>query len=171
VWRRVRILPPQSLRVVRGDKNGTQSQTRRVRDGYWSSVTWPVSGCTVSCRPVLSSERAPYRKNNKTIVTKERIRSWAPKESPIPGRTGRLTVGRKINSTQLSRDSAVATTTGYGLKDWRIGVRVSLEPRTFNFPCRPNRLWGPLNLLFNEYRSYYPEGTEAGEWSWLLTSS
>jgi hypothetical protein len=29
VWRRVRILPPQSLRVVRGDKKGTQSQMRR----------------------------------------------------------------------------------------------------------------------------------------------
>jgi hypothetical protein len=30
--------------------------------------------CTVSYRPVLSSERTPYRNNNKAIVTKERIR-------------------------------------------------------------------------------------------------
>jgi hypothetical protein len=29
---------------------------------------------TVSYRPVLLSERAPYRKNNKAIVTKEMIR-------------------------------------------------------------------------------------------------
>jgi hypothetical protein len=29
VWRRVRILPPHSLRAVRGDKKGTQSQMRR----------------------------------------------------------------------------------------------------------------------------------------------
>jgi hypothetical protein len=37
---------------------------------------------------------------------KDKIWSWAPKGSPIPGRTGRLTVGRKINSTQLnSRNS------------------------------------------------------------------
>jgi hypothetical protein len=28
-WRRVRIPPPQSLRVVRGDEEGTQSQMRR----------------------------------------------------------------------------------------------------------------------------------------------
>jgi hypothetical protein len=41
---------------------------------YWSSVTWPVSDCTVSYRPVLSSERASYRKNSKAIVTRERIR-------------------------------------------------------------------------------------------------
>jgi hypothetical protein len=33
-----------------------------------------LSDCIVSYRPVLSSERAPYRKNNKAIVTKERIR-------------------------------------------------------------------------------------------------
>jgi hypothetical protein len=31
-----------------------------VMYGYWSSVAWPVSDCTVSYRPVLSSERAPY---------------------------------------------------------------------------------------------------------------
>jgi hypothetical protein len=29
VWRRVRIPPPYSLRVVRGDENGTKSQMRR----------------------------------------------------------------------------------------------------------------------------------------------
>jgi hypothetical protein len=29
VWRRVRIPPPQSLRVVRGDEKGTQFQMRR----------------------------------------------------------------------------------------------------------------------------------------------
>jgi hypothetical protein len=43
--------------------------------GYWSSVTdQSGSDCTVSNRLVLSSERAPYRKNNKAIITKERIR-------------------------------------------------------------------------------------------------
>jgi hypothetical protein len=30
--------------------------------------------CTVSYRPVLSSERVPYRKKNKAIVTIERIK-------------------------------------------------------------------------------------------------
>jgi hypothetical protein len=42
--------------------------------GYWASVTRPVSDYTVSYRPVLSSERAPYRNSNKAVVTKERIR-------------------------------------------------------------------------------------------------
>jgi hypothetical protein len=60
--------------------------------GYWSSVTWPVTDCTVRYRPVLSSERAPYRKNNKVIVNL----GMGPKGSPI-SRRGQLTVGRKIN--------------------------------------------------------------------------
>jgi hypothetical protein len=63
-----------------------------------------VSEGTLNYRPVLLSERAPYRKNNIAIVTKERIKdkiwSWAPKGRPIPRRTGRLNVGLKINSTQ-----------------------------------------------------------------------
>jgi hypothetical protein len=41
--------------------------------GYWFSLNWPVSDCTVTYRPVLSSERGSYRKN-KATVTKERIR-------------------------------------------------------------------------------------------------
>jgi hypothetical protein len=70
VWRQVRIPPPQSLQVVRGDEEGTQVSDETVMYGYWSLVAWPVSDCTVSYRPVLSSERAPYRKNTKAIVTK-----------------------------------------------------------------------------------------------------
>jgi hypothetical protein len=39
----------------------------------------------------------PYRKNNKAVVTEERIRI---KSGHGPQR-GRLTIGRKINSTQI----------------------------------------------------------------------
>jgi hypothetical protein len=85
---------------------GSTVSDETVMYDYWSSVTWPVSDCSVSYRPVLSSERASCRKNNKAIVTIGRIKikiwSRAPKGSPIPRRTGRLTVGRKINSTQLN---------------------------------------------------------------------
>jgi hypothetical protein len=70
VWRRVRIPPPCRRRRQKG--NTVSDET--VMYGYWSSVTWPVRDCTVSNRPVLSSERALCRKNNKAIVTKERIR-------------------------------------------------------------------------------------------------
>jgi hypothetical protein len=33
-----------------------------------------LSDCIVSYRPVLSSEREPYGKNNEAIVAKQRIR-------------------------------------------------------------------------------------------------
>jgi hypothetical protein len=57
-----------------------------VMYGYWSSETWPVSDCTVSYRPIFSSERAPNGKNNKAIVTKERIRI---KSGHVPQRGSR----------------------------------------------------------------------------------
>jgi hypothetical protein len=85
-------------------RRGNTVSDETVMYGYWSSVTWPVSDCTLSYRPVLSSERVPYRNKNKGIVAKEGIKiksgHWSPKGSPIPGRTRWLTVGRKINSTQ-----------------------------------------------------------------------
>jgi hypothetical protein len=55
-------------------RSGNTVSDETVMYCYWSSVTWPVNDCTVSNRPVFSSERAPYRKNNKAIVTKERVR-------------------------------------------------------------------------------------------------
>jgi hypothetical protein len=51
-----------------------------------------------------------------------------------------------------SRDSAVGIATGYGLDDWEVGVRVPVGYRIITSPCRPDRLWGPPNLLYNGYR-------------------
>jgi hypothetical protein len=51
-----------------------------------------------------------------------------------------------------SRDSAVGTATGYGLNDRGVGVRVSVRTKIFFSPRRPDRLWGPPNLLSNGYR-------------------
>jgi hypothetical protein len=53
---------------------------------------------------------------------------------------------------ERSRDSAVSTATGYGLDDRRVGVRVPVGSGIFSSPRRPNRLWGPPNLLSNGYR-------------------
>jgi hypothetical protein len=46
-----------------------------------------------------------------------------------------------------SRVNAVGISTGYGLKDQGIGVRVPVEARIFTPPCRPDRLWGTPSLL------------------------
>jgi hypothetical protein len=39
--------------------------------------------------------------------------------------------------------------TGYGLDDRGVGVRVTVGSRIFSFPSRPERLWGTPNLLSN----------------------
>jgi hypothetical protein len=111
VWRRVRIPPPQSLRVVRGDKERHSL--------IWDSKIWPWvlrdfnlrvttalarprSNCTVNYRAVLSSQRGFYKitnpqmsegnfKEKEKLVTGPR---WAPDI-----KTDWPTVGRKLTST------------------------------------------------------------------------
>jgi hypothetical protein len=48
---------------------------------------------------------------------------------------------------EWSQDSSVGLATGYGLDDQDVGVRVSVGSKIFTSPCRPDRLWGPPNLL------------------------
>jgi hypothetical protein len=64
-----------------------------------------------------------------------------------------------------SRDSAVGIATGYWLDYREVGVRVPVGSRIFSPPSRPDRLWGPPNLLFNGYRELFSWDKAAGEWS------
>jgi hypothetical protein len=68
--------------------------------------------------------------------------------------------------TTLSGVSSVGIATGYGLDDqgWA-GVRVPVGSKIFTSPYRPDRLWGPPNLLYNGYWGSFPgvkrQGREA----------
>jgi hypothetical protein len=44
-----------------------------------------------------------------------------------------------------------------------LGVRLPVGSSIIISPCRPDRLWGPPNLLYNGYRGLFAEGKAAGE--------
>jgi hypothetical protein len=51
----------------------------------------------------------------------------------------------------MSSGSTVGVATGYGLDDRGTGVRVPVGPRLLTSPFRPDRLWGPPDLIYNGY--------------------
>jgi hypothetical protein len=48
-------------------------------------------------------------------------------------------------------DTGAGIATGYGLDDRGFGVRVPVGSRIFSSPCCPDQLWGPPNLLSNQW--------------------
>jgi hypothetical protein len=61
-------------------------------------------------------------------------------------------------STYRSQESVVGIETGYGLDDREVGVRVPVGSRIVSSLPRPDRVWGPPNLLSNGYRGLLPRG-------------
>jgi hypothetical protein len=56
-------------------QKGNTVSDETVKYGYWVLMTWLVSDCTVNYRPVFSSDRAPWKKNNVIIsdLTSQRL--------------------------------------------------------------------------------------------------
>jgi hypothetical protein len=69
-----------------------------------------------------------------------------------------INIFRCISDYRKSRDSAVGIATGYGLDDREVGVRVQAGSSIFSSPRRPDRLWGPPNLLSNGYWGLFSRG-------------
>jgi hypothetical protein len=65
-------------------------------------------------------------------------------------------------SVSSSRGSAVGIATGYGIDDLWFGVRFPARSIISTSLYRLDRLWGPLNLLFNGHRRIFPRGKATG---------
>jgi hypothetical protein len=76
----------------------------------------------------------------------------------------------------MSRDSAVGIATGYGLDDRGVGVRVPVGSRIFS-SRRPDRLWGPTNLLYSGVKrlrreaDHSPPASTEVKKIWIYTST
>jgi hypothetical protein len=68
----------------------------------------------------------------------------------------------------MSRNNVVGIVTGCGLDDRGVRVRVPVVSRIFSSPRRPDRLWGPTNLLVP---GVFLGGKAPGAWSRPLTSN
>jgi hypothetical protein len=63
---------------------------------------------------------------------------------------------------EMSRNSVIGITTGYGLDGRGVGARVPVGPRILS-SRHPDRLWDPPNLLLNGYwGTLFPGGKVAG---------
>jgi hypothetical protein len=56
------------------------------------------------------------------------------------------------------RGSALGIATGYGLDGRGAEVWVPAGSRILTYPYRPDRIWGPPNLLSNVYMKLFPRG-------------
>jgi hypothetical protein len=60
---------------------------------------------------------------------------------------------------KLATNSSVSIVSGYGLDDRSIEVRSPAEAKEFFlWPLCPDRLWGPLSLMYSGYRGSFPRG-------------
>jgi hypothetical protein len=101
----------------------------------------------------------------------ERLLTWRRTSASICSSSEQMMEQYFKTDDNQHNDSSVGIATSYGLEGRGVGVRVPVWSRIFSSPHRPNRLWGPPNLLSNGYRGSFPGGKAAEVWSWPLTYS
>jgi hypothetical protein len=111
VWRPVRIPPPQSLWVVRCDKEVAQSQMRQQSIAVSSAGLRPKSDCSgqeqkqlyskLQTRPLVRKSAKINKSANVERKSQGKRKNWSrvPDGFPAPRQTGWLTVGRKLTWT------------------------------------------------------------------------
>jgi hypothetical protein len=104
--------------------------------------------------PVLTSCNSVYNKCSSWLSLGERgsVVGWGAMLQ-----AGRSRVRFPMRSLDF-RDSVFDITTGNGLDDRGVGVRAPIGSRIFSSSRRPDRLWGPPNVLANGNGGLFPWG-------------
>jgi hypothetical protein len=82
-----------------------------------------------------------------------------------------------VRNVSRCRDSIVGITTGYGLDDRRVGIRVPVGSRIFSSPRRPDWLWGftqpPIQWVKRQGREadHSPPASAEVKEMWIYTST
>jgi hypothetical protein len=93
------------------------------------------------------------KKDKVACETTEYITDTERLENNIAIKSARIKFRKyKSINQSMSLDSVVGIATGYGVHDLGAGVRIPVGSRIFTSPYRPDRLWGPSNLLTSGYR-------------------
>jgi hypothetical protein len=135
---------------------------------FWCCKRWATTRRRRPADSFLPSTKLQNVRKRRSLV----IREHATLPADI-WELGLLSMGNlDISNTyvDLSLVSSVGIATGYGLDDREDVFRVPVESRIFSSESRPDRLWGPPNLLSNRYWGLFRRDKAAETRSWPLTS-
>jgi hypothetical protein len=144
-----------------------------TRPAWWMGTTQNMFLCQTSFRNTPSPSKCSFQEFGMSFIPFVLKKSEHNTKCMIHHLQFKV-IRAFVMLLQFSRkggDSAVGISTGYGLDDQEVRVRVPVGTRIFTSPCRPDRLCGPPNLLSNGTGGSFPGGKEAGAWSWPLTSN
>jgi hypothetical protein len=138
-----------------------RDQGRALVDKVLNLNSWYGSILGVPCHymyHILLSDDGPMRTE---ICSRKYNAIWIWTQNLLSTQNNCYPIGHDvqwighIQIHKRGRDRVVGIASSYVLDEEGVGVRVLVGSRIFSSPCRPDRLWGSPNLLYNGYRGFF----------------